>query len=211
MIWEKIVKNEALVKLSRSYKLCKEDLSIEGKHKCVYCCIPENRWGGIRNFHVEHYKPKSIFKKDIDNYINLFYACSVCNGFKGNDWPNHPQLTFDVAFYPNPIEYNYSELIQVDYENGYVTGNNFTANYLIEKLYLNRKQLINERKFYWNNKKFSEALPLFQEYIKILLKHSKNDKTKKLLEKFFEHHCNVTKLYTNFNTMIPYKKEDISR
>ncbi|AZA82140.1 hypothetical protein C1637_10085 [Chryseobacterium lactis] len=211
MIWEKIVKNDALINLNRSYKLCKEDLSVEAKHRCVYCCIHESRWGGIRNFHVEHYKPKSIFTEDINNYNNLFYACSVCNGFKGNDWPNDQQPTFDVAFYPNPIEYNYSELIQVDYENGNVRGNNFTANYIIEKLYLNRRQLINERIFYWYNKKFLDTLPLFQEYIKILLRNSQNEKTKKLLEKFFEHQCKISKLYADLNTMIPYKKQDISR
>ena len=51
------------------YSDWKEILAEEGFNQCVYCAIPDACFGGIRNFHVEHYRPKSKFKKLENNII----------------------------------------------------------------------------------------------------------------------------------------------
>lgn len=157
MNWELIIKERKGVVVN-NYKLYKSELAEEANHQCVYCCIHENRFGGIRNFHVEHYKPKSIFKDLENSYDNLFYACSICNAFKGNDWPNEPTSKYEAPFYPNPSEVNYSDIFTVNFSIGIVEGNNKTARYLINKLFLNRPQLVLERKHFSEMMRFQVLL-----------------------------------------------------
>lgn len=131
----------------RYYYEWKDYLAKEAKNQCVYCAIHVNPFGGIRNFHVEHYRPKSL--KDFEHleheYSNLFFACSICNCFKGADWPNEPNDKLDIKCYPDPTKIDYSELFQ--YNSDYsITGTNFASKYIVEKLFLNRPQLLLERK-----------------------------------------------------------------
>jgi hypothetical protein len=127
-----------------SYRDWKERLAAEGNHQCVYCAIHESSWGGTRNFHVEHFRPKCKFR-DLENKIdNLFYACSVCNSFKGNDWLE-PDPSLSSACYPEPSLVNYNDIISID-DRGYLSGQNAASRYIIEKLYLNRPQLLLERR-----------------------------------------------------------------
>jgi len=53
--------------------------------KCCYCeqLIPED--GHLKA--VDHFKPKSIFKRLTNNWDNLLLACSQCNGKKSNRFP----------------------------------------------------------------------------------------------------------------------------
>lgn len=154
MNWFRIEKELTEHPTSGTYKDWKEPLAIEGKYQCVYCTIKSRSFGGIRNFHVEHYKPKSSdkFPELINDFSNLFFACSICNGFKSNDWPNEPNDDFDIDCYPNPSKIDYSILFSIntnfELESKYVTGR-----YIIEKLFLNRDQLILERKEYSLKKK----------------------------------------------------------
>ena len=93
MKWFRIPKESSpLPKSGKYYSDWKEDLSKEGKEQCVYCSVNINTFGGIRNFHVEHYRPKAKDKfPHLEHvYSNLFFACSICNGFKSDDWKNEP-------------------------------------------------------------------------------------------------------------------------
>ncbi len=128
-----------------TYRDWKTLLAAEGKNQCAYCAIHEARWGGERNFHVEHYRPKKKFE-DLENVIeNLFYACSVCNGFKREDWPGEPTPELDVACYPSPSGTNYNDIMDVD-DSWRLRGRNRAAKYVIARLALNRAQLILERR-----------------------------------------------------------------
>ncbi len=134
------------------YKHWKEHLSIESKNQCVYCAININSFGGLRNFHVEHYRPKARDKfPQLENeYANLFFACSICNCFKGDEWPNEPSSKFDNDSFPDPSIVDYSDILSCNNQL-IVVSNNVTGKYLIQKLFLNRPQLILERKGYYLN------------------------------------------------------------
>ena len=125
----------------------KEHLRQEGGLRCVYCAVNENKLGGVRMFHVEHYKPKSLpeFMALEHKLSNLFYVCPICNSFKSNTWPAEPSATFDNASYPDPSSTDYSTIFEVRV-NGEVAGLNTSSTYMVTQLYFNRPQLILERR-----------------------------------------------------------------
>lgn len=128
-----------------TYRDWKGVLREEGRKQCVYCAIHEANFGGMRNFHVEHYRPKSRFDGLKNNIANLFYSCGICNSFKGSDWPNDPSDEYTVAAYPDPSICDYSEILDVN-DEAVVQSEVVAGRYLIERLFLNRPQLILARK-----------------------------------------------------------------
>lgn len=149
MNWQRIPKESTpLPTQGTIYSDWKTELSIEGFHQCVYCTISETSFGGIRNFHVEHYKPKGIpkFASLKDVFSNLFYACAICNTFKSDDWPADPVDDCSIDCFPNPSVKSYGELFTVDRSAALINGRNVTGTYILHKLYLNRPQLIINRK-----------------------------------------------------------------
>jgi len=129
---------------SGTYKNWKSLLAQEGGDQCVYCAIHEGRFGGERNFHVEHFRPKSKFSHLENEFSNLFYACSICNSFKGSDWPAEPCDELSVASYVDPSLVDYNLIFSVI--DNYVSAGSPSAMYMIERLYLNRPQLIMDRR-----------------------------------------------------------------
>jgi hypothetical protein len=161
------------------YSDWKEALSIEGKQQCVYCTIGIKPFGGLRNFHVEHYRPKAKDKfPELENeFTNLFFACSICNGFKSDDW-NEPSQSLDNNSYPDPSKTDYSCFLSVDAEQ-LVESNFMTGRYIIQKLFLNRPQLILERKSF----KLHEILKRETEILKaIALELKESDKDNPLID-----------------------------
>lgn len=147
MKWRRIDKSSTPQPPSGTYSDWKPILAKEAHNQCVYCCISDAHFGGIRNFHVEHYRPKKKFPKLELVIGNLFYSCSICNVFKGDDWPNEPKpAAFDYIHYPDPSITDYAELFKVDLDTARIGGESLTARYLIEKLHLNRAQMLRNRK-----------------------------------------------------------------
>ncbi len=126
----------------------KEQIAKDCHHQCVYCSIHEHPWGGIDHYQIDHYRPKSIpeFKKYILDILNLFYACPVCNRFKSDDWPEEPKADLSTPSYPDPSIINYSVIFEIDGTNYKLKGRNVAASYMIDRLFLNRPQLIYERR-----------------------------------------------------------------
>ncbi|MBK6685423.1 MAG: hypothetical protein IPG45_13205 [Deltaproteobacteria bacterium] len=114
----------------------------------------------MRNFHVEHYRPKSRFAALANDYDNLFFACGICNVFKGDDWPGDPDPSNNAIAYPKPSNVDYNSLFSVD-DGGAVSGRNPAAVYLIERVHLNRAQLIVSRRF----EKALEELSAFLDWV----------------------------------------------
>ncbi len=114
--------------------------------RCVYCAIPEGRFGGERNFHVEHYRPKDLtrFEHLINSIFNLFYACSVCNSFKRDDWPADPAHDHSVAAYPDPSASDFNLLFETSEYR--LSSKTVAGRYMCNRLALNRWQLIMERR-----------------------------------------------------------------
>lgn len=144
MTWFLVDKSTSEQPSSGTYRDWKPQLREEGRRQCVYCTIFEGRFGGERNFHVEHYRPKSRFKKLANDILNLFYVCAICNSFKGSDWPAEPALDWSNYSYPDPSKANYAEFLAVA-EDHLVVSNVAAGRYVIERLYLNRPQLVMAR------------------------------------------------------------------
>jgi len=147
MNWRLIVKDPQKQPSEGTYKDWKEQIADECFHQCVYCSIHENPWGGIDHYHIDHYRPKSIIRfKHLENDIcNLFYACPVCNKFKLNDWPGEPDDLQKIC-YPDPSITNYQTLFNLDMTNYSISSSYISGQYLINRLYLNRPQLVYERR-----------------------------------------------------------------
>lgn len=147
MNWGLIVKRSAPQLADKKYNDAevKMHLRAEGGQRCVYCSINESIMGGYQFFWVEHHKPQSVDPSLINDLNNLFYSCQICNRFKSNDWPNEPDATFTLCCYPNPTAVDYKTLFNVG-RDGQMDGVYTASKYLVERIYLNRPQLIMERR-----------------------------------------------------------------
>ncbi|WP_128547186.1 HNH endonuclease [Larkinella soli] len=165
MNWKLILKKAENQPKTGTYSDWKEQIAEECFHRCVYCSIPESQFGGINNYHIDHYRPKSLpeFIHLENDILNLFYACPICNRFKSNDWPNDSD-DLELVCYPDPSKIDYSHLFKMD-DNFLLHGNVVAARYLVERLFLNRAQLVYERKELTLIKK---AALLIDEIMKII-------------------------------------------
>jgi hypothetical protein len=124
--------------------------------QCVYCAIHEARFGGIRNFHVEHFRPKNRFPKLENDINNLYLACGICNVLKGDDWPCEPAADHSLATYADPAVTDYNILLIVSPVTHEVSASTFSGKYIIERILLNRAQLVLERRLAAMLKAFGE-------------------------------------------------------
>jgi len=212
MNWKRIPKERSKQPTTGTYADWKPLLAEEGFHQCVYCSVSENTFGGIRNFHVEHYKPKgnSRFKHLENVYSNLFYACSICNGFKSDDWPSDPDKDLNNICYPNPSEVDYSHVFIVENDMGMIDGVNIAAKYMVNKLYLNRPQLIINRREQFAEKKYNEVVNKASSQINKLI--AKNEKeSRELLQELCVVMRDVEDLFHNKEKTTPYKAEQIKK
>lgn len=174
MTYRLIHKNPSTQPKTGVYSDWKPQISDECYNQCVYCSIHENRWGGLDNFHVEHFRPKSIaaFKHLVNDICNLFLACPVCNRFKSDDWPSDPDL--DKPSYPDPSITDYSKIFRPGVSLYSISGTCVSATYVIERLYLNRPQLIYERR---ESELRNKELNLFKEVFELAGKINEKDLT----------------------------------
>jgi len=145
MKWRRIPKEQTAVPNNGTHKNWKGVLAVEGFHQCVYCSISEATFGGSRNFHVEHFRPKSRFAHLENDFRNLFYACAICNTFKGNDW-HEPGGDPTTHCYLDPSAVDYATVFGVNNADYLVTSGSVAGRYMLERLYLNRPQLLLERR-----------------------------------------------------------------
>lgn len=147
MNWRLIIKDKTTQPKLGVYSDWKEQIARECFYQCIYCSINEAQFGGIDHYHIEHYKPKSIprFKCLENDICNLFYSCPICNRFKSYDWPNDAD-DLDIVCYPDPSKHNYSELFGISSNDYKISGAYLSTKYMTERLYLNRPQLLYERR-----------------------------------------------------------------
>lgn len=57
---------------------------------CAYCLFHEVLAGGPDNFELDHFRPKSGHENpcEAELFLNLYYACHVCNKYKAAQWPS---------------------------------------------------------------------------------------------------------------------------
>lgn len=140
MAWFRVNK-DSTVQPTGAYKQWKDIVRTECRYQCVYCAIGEGSFGGVRNFHLDHYRPKKLFVA-LENVIyNIFYACAICNSFKGADWPGEPAADFSNYSYPDPSKVDYSTILVED-SSGRIESPVISGRYIVERLYINRPQMI---------------------------------------------------------------------
>jgi hypothetical protein len=143
MNWKLIIKDPHNQPAQGIYSDWKEQVAKECYFQCVYCSIHESQFGGVNNFQIDHYRPRSKFQKLENDICNLFYACPICNRFKSNDWPNEPDI--NTISYPDPSKIDFCELFEIG-DNFEINGKYNSSKYLVVRLFLNRAQLILERR-----------------------------------------------------------------
>ncbi|WP_395375109.1 HNH endonuclease [Marinicella sp. W31] len=195
-----------------SYRDYKLSLRKEADAKCVYCATHENSLGGSDSFHVEHYKPKSNprFTRLEKDYYNLFYACAICNRFKSNDWPNDPASDLSIASYPDPNATNYNDIFEVD-EKGFLGSKFIASKYMIEKMVLNRPQLINLRR----EEIIKERITLVKDKLKglfdPLLASAESETKKRLIKDYVSTIDNLATVFLNESKISKYSPNEIKR
>lgn len=206
MTWKLIVKDKAKQPSGNDYTLWKEQIAEECYNQCVYCAIHEAPWGGIDHYHIDHYRPKSIeeFKKLELDICNLFYACPICNRFKSNDWPGEPIEDLSSASYPDPSKVDYSTIFITENSTYKLAGKNIAANYITERLFLNRPQLIYERRESYLRQ---EEKQLRKTVLNLSDQLDEIEVTKKVLSTI----NNLIELLQDRNTIRPYKLSDIRK
>lgn len=204
MIYRLIHKDPATQPASGVYSDWKIQISDECYNQCIYCAIDENHWGGLDNYHVEHFRPKSIaaFKNLENDICNLYLSCPVCNRFKSDDWPADPDLS--IPSYADPSITDYSTILISDATTYTINGNCVSANYTIQRLYLNRPQLIYERREYALKNKEAE---LFNEVVAL----AAQIQDKELITKTFTVIAGIRTHLAARESIRPYKLAEIRK
>lgn len=131
-----------------TYPDWKPQIAKDCKYRCVYCAILEADFGGIVNFHVDHFRPKSIKEfEHLENIIgNLFYSCGICNRFKSDIWPGEPDVEGAIATFLDPSAVDYNQHMGVREADHFAEGVTVAGKFIVERLYLNRPQLVLSRR-----------------------------------------------------------------
>lgn len=116
----------------RSYK---PHLQREFRRKCVYCRISDGL-KGYEGFGVDHYLPKTRFPDLMVAWSNLFYACNVCNAWKGTS------VSRPERFLPNPCEHRMADHLQ--YRGAEVETLSPHGEWLAELLHLPERRELRE-------------------------------------------------------------------
>jgi hypothetical protein len=186
--------------LLRKYQLYKPYLRKDFLFRCAYCLIHEAHYGGLRNFHVDHFRPKnrpefyhlSLF------YLNLYYACSLCNTFKGAWWPSDADFAAGRRFIDPCKEDAYEKHFELNQSDGTLRALTAAGEYTLEHIWLNREQLKKHRS------RQTEAKRRLQECRALLetpgLPQDWLTKARLLMDEI-EHEC--------LNPAPPYEPEDV--
>lgn len=171
--------------------------------QCIYCAISEARFGGIRNFHVEHFRPKVKFPKLENDISNLYLACAICNVLKCDDWPCDPAIDHSLAAYPDPSAADYNLLLTVSPTTYELNSATIAGKYVIERILLNRAQLIVERRLAATLKLLNE----FETWVDAQLKHM----TVEEMEVTIRILRSISSIKTDVLTARPYRDSDTKR
>lgn len=109
------------------YRSYKPHLQREFRRKCVYCREADGL-RGYEGFGVDHYEPKSDDPGLTMAWSNLFYACNVCNTWKGK------KVSTPERFIPNPCKHRMAEHLQ--YRDADIETYTLNGEWMAELLHL---------------------------------------------------------------------------
>ena len=192
-----------------SYSDWKQEIATDCGKRCVYCGIRQCRYYGLDPYHVEHFKPKSKFP-DLKNEIkNLFLACAVCNRFKGSDWIEEGHVAFEIGEYASPADNDFNELFSVD-QSFSVSSVEPIGTYMIVKLFLNRPQLISDRRLDELQQRM-KSVCFYLSGVTDNLMELNGDESKSLLAEIVKALSRLHQLRDSLDESSPYELSDIRR
>jgi uncharacterized protein (TIGR02646 family) len=142
----------------KKYQDYKPYLRRDFRTRCAYCLVHEAHYGGLRNYHVDHFRPKKLFPKLTLEYGNLYYACGLCNTFKGDVWPSQEQQNAGFGFTDPCQEDPYETHFLVNEQDGSLRALTNAGRYTLEHLRLDRRQLRKYRRMQIEAKEKCEEL-----------------------------------------------------
>jgi hypothetical protein len=116
---------------------------IDFERRCAYCLLREIFAGGIENFELDHFRPKSRFPKEESNFYNLYYSCHPCNRIKHDTWPS--QILQDQGIIFVDLCADNFEMHFQEQPDGTWKPLTPAASYTIDELRLNRRHLVQIR------------------------------------------------------------------
>ncbi len=132
------------IKKHARYTSYKKYLRQDFNKRCGYCDDRDVICGGVRGFHIDHFRPQNHFPHLVTEYSNLVYACPYCNGSKSDDWPSGSEgIGFlDGQGYIDPCDVNFDQHFERQ-DDGQITPRTDIGNYMFKqlKLGLRRHQL----------------------------------------------------------------------
>src|SRR5437870_9904120 len=110
----------------------RETLRRRFQFRCAYCRVSERDAGA--ELTVDHFQPRS--QGGLHEPENWVYCCHACNEFKGDCWqPNSPRRIL------HPLRDEMARHM-VEKEDGTLEALSATGTFHIERLHLNRRQLV---------------------------------------------------------------------
>jgi len=119
------------------YTSFKPYLREDFNRRCGYCDDRDVICGGVRGFHIDHFRPRKHFEHLENDYNNLVYACPYCNGGKSDDWPsgNEELTVLDGRGYIDPCDTDFDKQFE-RYIDGRIRPKTDVGNYMFKKLKL---------------------------------------------------------------------------
>jgi hypothetical protein len=122
------------------------------RSRCAYCILHEEEMGGYAAMEVDHFRPwkRPEFEHLKKEWTNLYYTCRRCNLWKSNHWPTTEQNARGLRFI-DPCEDDPDDHLRIVPHPGngelcWLLAVTPAGKYTIEKIRLNRKQLIDIRR-----------------------------------------------------------------
>ena len=121
------------------------------RRRCAYCLSHEDHMGRLDAMEVDHFRPtgRPEFAHLKCAWANLYYCCRRCNVHKSSKWPNGNEFEDGLRFV-DPCEEDPDEHFRLTRdgsgnEDGEIASETPPGRYSIEKIRLNRQQLIDLR------------------------------------------------------------------
>ncbi|MCW5862794.1 MAG: HNH endonuclease [Anaerolineae bacterium] len=144
---------------TNDYRKYRPALREDFHHCCAYCLLPELFAAGESNFEIDHFRPKSLprFFHLINEYTNLYYSCHPCNHSKHKYWPSE-KLEREGYTFVDMCKDSFSTHFRDN--DGIWEPLTNAGKYTIERLRLNKDDLVELRRYIADMRKDSGAPPL---------------------------------------------------
>src|SRR5688572_10519142 len=117
------------------------EVAARAGHRCEYCRAPEHEHSV--EYEVEHIHPRA--RGGDDSIENLALACGSCNRGKAQATRAIDVLTGELALRFNPRRHIWAEHFEFRTESVTIVGRTPTGRATVERLDLNRRQMIRAR------------------------------------------------------------------